>query len=235
MLKKLLLAVSAMALVLGVFALPVSAVDTDADVSWLNGLTRKVDICIGSTRIGPRLKYGKVLWLDNVPAGTYAFKVRAAARVKCRGQKLASVTPTFTGGGNHTLVIWKPYSTVKVKLFDNDLSVPAAGKSTVTVRHTARRPGAIDVWMWAGVKAAEADFSPTVKGLKKGQSSAAVTVPAGQIFMDVYATKTTRYFSWEGYWGYAEPDTASHAYLIGAKKSNFKIVRLWQPGVLPAP
>jgi len=235
MLKKLLLGISATALVLGVLAVPASAADPTADASWLNGLTRKVDVCIGGARVGPRLKYGQVAWMNDVPPGTYTFKVRAAARVKCRGQKLASLTPTFVEGGNSTLVVWKPYSTIKVKVFNNDLSLPGAGKSTVTVRHMARRPGAVDVWMWAGVKAAEADFSPTVKGLKKGHSSAAVTVPAGQILMDVYATKRTRYFSWEGYWGYAEPDTASHAYLIGAKKSNFKVVRLWQPGVLLAP
>jgi hypothetical protein len=235
MFRKMLLGVSAMALVLGVFAGPVSAVDPTADVSWLNGLTRKVDVCIGSTRIGPRLKYGQALWLNDVPAGTHAFKVRAAATIKCRGQKLASVTPSFTADGNHTLVIWKPYSKIKVKAFDNDLSLPAAGKSTLTVRHTARRPGAIDVWMWAGIKAAEADFSPTVGALKKGQSSVAVTVPEGQIYMDFYATNKTKYFSWEGYWGYVEPGTVNHAYLIGAKKSNFKIVGLWQTGVPPAP
>lgn len=235
MLKKMLLGTSAMALILGVFAVPVSAADTDAKVFWLNGLTRKVDLCIGSQRIGPRLKYGQVLWLNGVPPGAYAFKVRAAARVKCRGQKLATVTPTFTAGGNHTLVIWKPYSKIKVKMFDNDLSLLAADKSTVTVRHTARRPGAVDVWMWAGIKAAEADFSPTVGALKKGQTSVAVTVPAGQIYMDFYAAKKTPYFSYEGYWGYVEPGTVSHAYLIGAKKSNFKVVRLWQTGVPPAP
>ena len=233
MLKKLILGAMMASLTLVAAAAPAAAEPT-AEVAWLNGLPQKVDICSGGNEVVSRLKYGQAKFHSGVTPGAYAFKVRQAAPGECTGKKLGASVQTFVGDADHTVVIWKPFKRLKMKNFTNDLSV-LADQTSILARHMARQPAAVDVWLWEHVAIAADDYPPTFNALKRGQSSPSVAIQPGQFYMDWYPTTRTTRFSWEGYWGRTDAGYVSEAYLIGTTKKNFKVVRLFKPGVVAVP
>jgi hypothetical protein len=203
-------------------------------VAWLNGLPQKVDVCSGPKEIISKLKYGALVSWPGLDAGSYEFTIRKAALGKCKGKKLATFNKTFVGGEDYTLVAWKPFARTKLRKYVNDIGVPA-DKATMTFRHAARNPAAADVWLWEHVLPAVDEWPPTIKALKRGGASPYVAVRPGQFTIDVFATKRTKLFTYEGYWGKTQAATVSETYLLGTNKKNSKIVRVWQDGVIFIP
>ena len=131
-------------------------------------------MCIGKSEVIPRLKYGRAKFYL-FRADTFRFVIRKAAPGKCDGKKLGAVTRTVTADANQTFVIWKPGRKVKIAKYINDLTVPE-GQAKITLRHTARAPAAINVWVWEHVQPAVDEYPPTIGGLKKGASSRPVEI-----------------------------------------------------------
>ena len=238
MVKKLLLGVVGMVLVLGVFAAPVASADPTASrVLIVNGLPARVDICVGSVEVFSNLRYRRAVVFTELPAGAWRFVIRVArAGSDCNGRRLAITNQTFDPDGNYSLVIWRPYRAVAVKRFVNDVSLAAPNESSVIVRHVARMPSFLDVWLWehvSGVKTA--DSAPTLDNLPRGASSAPIAIRPGQFYADFYPSRRTRLFSWEGYWGAADPGTVTELYLVGTAKANYAVVGFRQAGVVSTP
>ena len=231
MLKKLMLAATGTALMLGALAVPAAANST-ATVFNLNGMAGvKVDMCNAGQEHISWLKYGRVAKLNAVPAGTHTIKIKKAASGKCKGRKLAKAQITFEAGKNYTLVFWKPFKKVLIRVFENDLTLPSADAATRSVRHTASKPTKINVWLWVHVKPAADAFPPTIRNLRRGKSSAPIVHRAGQVLVDVFPAVRTKKFIWEGYWANAPAGTASQLYLIGNATKNFDLVGIRQAGV----
>lgn len=231
--QKLLLSVVGMTLLLGVFAGPATALDpAPSRVLLINGLPARVDICFGRTEAVSNLRYGRAVLWEELPPGAYRFVIRAARVGRCTGSRLGIVTRTIGEGGNYSLVIWRPNRVLRIRQFENTTAVPA-DKSTITMRHVARGPSQIDVWLWEHVKVAATDDGPTIDNLRRGASSPPIAVRPGQYYVDSYPARRTRRFGWEGYWGVTEVGLAVELYQIGTTKRNSRIVAFAQPGVLP--
>ena len=229
MLRKLLLGSVAAVLSLGVMAAPASA--AGAEVAMINGLPFKVDVCLGKTEVISNFRYGQAVFFSGLTPRIYGWSIRLAKTGKCTGAKLATIATTYAADTDYTSVIWKPFSQVNIKTFSNDTSVPA-DKATLVFRHTAKAPALADVWVWENVQLAADDWAPTFNDVRKGASSAPVEIRPGQYSIDVWASKRTKSFSWEGYWSRTDAGQVYEAYLIGTTKKNFKIVSVYGPGVV---
>ena len=233
MLRKLTFGMLASVMALGVFAVPASAA-VQTDLAWINGLPGKVDVCIGRTEIISNLRYGRAKFYLWEP-GTFRFVIRKAAAGKCNGRKLGVVRTTIGASGDQTAVIWKPFRKLKIKVFDNDTTVEA-GASSLVYRHMAKYPAAVDVWLWEHVLRVSDEFPPTFDDVRRGTSSPKVDLRPGQFYIDTYASRRTRFFGWEGFWGRTDPERYLEVYLVGTTKKNFKLVTISQAGdVAPAP
>lgn len=234
MLRKMLLAVCSGALMAGLLAVPTSG-EGVATVFDLNGIPgTKLDICIaGVGETVSNLPYGRVAYANDVPPGTYRMKVRVAAQGTCKGRLLYAGDVTLEADKNYTLVYWKPARTVKIRQFENDVSLPAADAASVTLRHTAKA-GTIDAWVWQQVKAATED-GPTFDDLRKGGGRAPVILVERQTMIEVFPARKTKAWGYEYVYWYAEAGNAYQAYLIGTERRNYRVALLVQPGVPPVP
>ena len=236
MLRKLLLSAVGTALMIGVFGGPAAALDpAPARVLLINGIPSKVDICFGKTEAVSNLRYGRAAVWEELLPGSYRYVVRLAKVGKCTGKLLGFATKTFASDGNYSLVIWRAFRKVSIKQFTNDVSLEAADRPTISVRHAARNPATIDVWLWEHVRPFPSAFEPTIGGLRRGNASAPIAVRPGQYSADIYASRRTRAFDWAGYWSEAEPGTATALYLIGTSKATYRVVGFSQEGEVAVP
>lgn len=214
---------------------PAVAEDPPSRVMLLNGLPAKIDVCFGRTEIASRLRYRRaVLWEAFVP-GTYRFVIRKARAGQCTGRRLGIATRTVPADGNISLVIWRPSRKVQIKTFPNETTIESLEQPTVSIRHAARRPYKADVWLWEHVKPeVAADFGPTIDDLRRGGHQE-IAVRPGQFGVDIFSSRRSPSFTWEGHWGYAEAGTAIELYLIGTAKKNYTIVGFSQEGIVVTP
>lgn len=234
MLGKMLLALCPGVLMVGLLAAPTSG-EGVATVFDLNGVPgTKLDICVlGLGETVSNLRYGRVAYANGVPAGTHRMQVRVAATGKCTGRLLFAGDVTLEADKNYTLVYWRPARTVKIRQFENDVSLPSADVGSLTLRHTAKA-GPIDAWVWQQVKAAAED-APTFDDLGKGAGRAPVTLVERQALVEVFPASTTKAWSYEYVYWYAEASRTYQAYLIGTERKNYRLALLVQPGVAPLP
>jgi len=224
MLRKLILAAMGTSLLLGVFAVPASAVSPPEalEVNAIPGT--RIEICSGGVE-HLNLKYGRAAdWGPD--AGVSRWTIRKSAPGTCKGKKLARLSYTFEDGNNYTVVYWKPARGIKMSVFKNDTSV-AADQATMTIRHVAQVK-ASDFWVWQKVPtvAGVPDDGPTVWGLGRRKSSLVFDVDPRDTMVAAFPVKALR--RWNSAFGSRriQPDAAYQAIFMGNKQSNMK-VRIW--------
>jgi hypothetical protein len=222
MLRKLILAAMGTSLLLGVFAVPASAVSPPEalEVNAIPGT--KIEICSGGVE-HLNLRYGRAA--DWGPDGDVVTRwtIRKAAPGTCKGKKLARFAYTFEDGTNYTVVYRKPRKGVKMSVFENETGV-AVGQATMTIRHVARAK-ASDFWVWQKVPtvAGVPDDGPTVRGLGRGKSSLVFDVDLRDTMVAAFPVKAQR--RWKSAFGSRtiQPGTAYQVIFMGNKQSNMKI------------
>jgi hypothetical protein len=230
MFRKLLLIVSGLTLALGVFTAPTAAVDPTAKVIFVNAIPGvKVDLCSGGEERVSGLKYGRAAY-ENPPADELLwFQIRVAKPGKCKGKKLYGGSVTWVDGGNYTQVFWKPGAKVKVRTFENDVSLPAPDGDSMVIRHTAKA-AATDFWVWQSV-VGTSDTGPTVPGLKRSQQSRLFAVSSRPTIIQAYPVKRTKAWRYKSAFRNLQPGKAYQAILMGTRQKNMKLKVFGQPGV----
>jgi hypothetical protein len=230
MLRKMLLAASACALLLGTLVTPVAAQD-QATVRDLNGIPgTRIDICIvGAGEIISNLPYGRATDPTVVPAGTWRIQVRVAAAGSCKGTKLLTKDVVYEAGKDLTFVYWRPNQAVAVKVFENDLALPTEDAVTLVMRHAAKA-GPIDVWLWQHVKPAVGEFDPTFDDLAKGQQAPRLTLDERQTMLEAFPAGENAGWGYEYYWTYLYAGGAYEAYFLGNARGNYRLVVVGQAG-----
>jgi hypothetical protein len=237
MLRKWTLVASATLLLLASVAVP-AAGQADATVSDLNAIPgTRIDICVvGQGEVVSGLRYGRASEPGVVPAGTWTVQVRAAATGTCKGPKLLSKQVTLVGGTDYTFVYWKPTRSVALKVFENDLALPALTAVKLTMRHTAKA-GPIDVWVWQKVVISPADeYDPTFDDLSKGTQAELPSLDARLTLIEAFPASPEAAWSYEYAYLALATDSIYEAYFIGDAKATFRIVLLGKAAVYaPAP
>lgn len=202
-----------------------SAAPATATVSVVHGVPGAVvNVCIDGSKVKSSFKYGQQFTLGGVAAGTYRVKL-VPATAGCSHGAIVAKTVTVTGGLNATIVARRAGPGVGLQVFVNDLSISTAGKTSITVRHTATAP-TVAVWLNGGT-------APAVPSLARGASVGPVELTPGV-------------YSWwvSGVGGYApvigprvaslSGDKAYQIYAVGTRASNYRFVVVAQPATAPS-
>jgi hypothetical protein len=232
--RNLLLLASANLLVLGLVTAPVHAADgvTVTSVNALPGT--RIDVCVGGVEVASGLAYGRSL-RHSLPLDASVI-VRTAGSGTCKGTRLADpIHVTLAAGKEQSVVYWKPRRALRLTVFEDVMDVPGAGEATLVLRHVAKTP-AIDGWLWQQVVMPTADgFAPTFDDLAKGQQSATVTLAARQMLIEAFPAGSKAGWSYEYLQAAASGDFAYQAYFMGNDRSNYRLVLVGRPGIIPPP
>jgi hypothetical protein len=222
--RRIGLAFAGAALAVATLAGTASAAPLGATVSVVHGVPgAKVNVCIDGTKVKSGFTYGSQFTLTGVPADTYRVKLVPAGH-GCKATAIVVKNVAVTDGLNATIVARTTSSGVGLRVFVNDLSVSAAGKSTVTVRHTAAAP-TVAVWVNGG-------SAPLVPSLARLGSAGPVEVSPA-----VYSWWVSAVGGYAPVIGPAVAslagDTAYQIYAVGTRPANYWFVVVAQPAVAP--
>ncbi len=140
-----------------------------------------VDVYIDGKKKMQRVPYQAVTDYVVVPAGKHTIEARGEGQAET-GPAIFTVSPELAGGKSFTVAALGPVATVQAKVFEDDLSAPAAGKSKIRVIHAADGTGAVDV----AQKTGEVLFP----ALDYGAISTYLEVPEGVYTLQVRPTGT---------------------------------------------
>jgi hypothetical protein len=178
---RILAAAGAVALGLGLAAAaPASAAGT-SDVVILHGVPGlTVDVYANGNKLLSNFKPGTLTGVVKLPAGSYDLAVFPAGKGPSGTPAIKADNVAVPSGANITVVAHLDASGAPVLTpFVNDVSKIAAGKTRLTVRHTAAAP-AVDV---------RAGGTPVFKGLVNPKEAKA-DIPAGTVSADVVLAGT---------------------------------------------
>jgi hypothetical protein len=138
----------------------------DATLNVVHGIPGvDVNVCVDGTEAIPDFSYSDVVTGVALPAGSYDFKIVAAADDCMADGILMANGVELMGGKNYTAVAYlEEDGTPKLGLFKNGTKPVAKGTARLFVRHTAAAP-AVDVW---------ANGSPLFTDLMNGETEKAV-------------------------------------------------------------
>jgi Domain of unknown function (DUF4397) len=216
------LAFASAALAVATIAGTASAAGHTATVSVVHGIPgARVNVCVDGSLVKSSFRYGGKFTLTGVAAGDHRVKLVPWYR-GCGAKAIIAKTVTVTGGLNATIVARTTSTGAGLQVFVNDLTISAAGKTSITVRHTAAAP-TVDVWLNGGA-------APAISSLARGGSVGPVELSPGV-------------YSWwvSGVGGYAPvigprvaslaADKAYQIYAIGTNATNYRFVIVVQPAV----
>ncbi|MGZ8603086.1 MAG: DUF4397 domain-containing protein [Actinomycetota bacterium] len=211
---KILAALAATALVLGLVATSVSAGVTDATVFLAHGIPgQKVDVYVSGDELLSNWRYGRVATLEDLAPGVYAVKVRVPSTGR-PGALLVAASLELEAGDNVTVVAYPKAGEPFLQEFDNDVTFGDSGDAILQVRHTAKAPK-VDVW------ANGTELTP-VDGIVKGDEFVLETAPG------VYAYWVSAHNDFVPVIGPAVSELeATHAYQImavGTNASNYRFI-----------
>jgi hypothetical protein len=172
---------SALTLQSGMHTQAQSAADTRIRFAHFSVDAEGVDIYIDGNKKMQRVPYQAVTDYISVPAGKHTIEARGEGQPQT-APAVFEVAPDLGGGKSFTVAALGPVANIQAKVFEDDLTPPAAGKSKIRVIHAADGVGAVDV----GVKDGDVLFPR----LDAGAISTYLEVPAGQYALQVRATGT---------------------------------------------
>jgi hypothetical protein len=146
------------------------AAAADASLNVVHGIPGvDVNVCVNGAEAIPDFNPGEVVTGVALPAGSYDFKIVAAAD-ECAGTAiLEAAGVALADGKNYTAVAYlMEDGTPTLGLFTNKVKPVDKGTARVQVRHTAAAPE-VDVW---------ANGTPLVTGFVNGDTATAA-VPKG--------------------------------------------------------
>jgi hypothetical protein len=224
-LRKLILAAMGTSLLLGVFAVPASAV-SPPEVLEVNAIPdTRIEICSGGVE-HLNLKYGRAVDWDPDGGVVTRWTIRKFAPGTCKGKKLGRFAYSFENGRNYTVAYWKPARGIRMSVFKNDKTI-SVGNATMTIRHVAQAK-ASDFWIWQKLPtiAGIPDEGPTITALGRGKSSPHFIAQSWDTMVAAFPVKSQR--RWNSAFGNKrlQPDTAYQAIFMGNKQSNMKI-KIW--------
>ena len=120
----------------------------DASLNVVHGIPGvDVNVCVNGAEAIPDFSYSDVVTGVALPAGSYDFKIVAAADM-CDGTAILEATGVeLMDGKNYTAVAYlMENGTPTLGLFKNPTKPVAKGAAKMVVRHTAAAP-AVDVWV----------------------------------------------------------------------------------------
>jgi hypothetical protein len=145
----------------GVAASPAAATGAVGYVrlAHLSPDTPNVDVYLtsvsgGQPQVFPGVGYGTVSTYLTVPVGTYAVAMRAAGAPASDPPVLATDV-TVANGRAYTVAGVGPHAALGLKVIDDDLSLPAAGRSKVRIIQASLRAPVLTVRMAGGPTIAE--------------------------------------------------------------------------------
>jgi Domain of unknown function (DUF4397) len=160
------------------FAAPAQAQSGDARVrlAHFSPDANGVDVYIDGKKRMNRVPYQAVSDYITLPAGKHTIEVRGEGQAETT-PALVSASPELAGGESFTAAALGPVANIQVKVFQDDLAPPAAGKSKVRVIHAADGTPTVDI----GVKDGDVLF-PAVEF---GAITTYVEVAAGPYVLQV--------------------------------------------------
>jgi len=224
MLRKLMLAAVSASLILGVLAIPATAVDSTASALGINAIPgTKIDVCANGKVVVSGLRYSRAHRRKMIEPISQTWKIRKAAAVRCTGKRLAKFTYTFKADTKYTIVYWRPRSEVRVRVYVNAPNTLGPDEASMTFRHMARA-GAIDVLAWQLVPAPTANKTgPTVAGLRRGHFSPPIVVLERYTFASAFPVKPTRRWSAEQAARNLDGGRAYQVVFMGTARKNMKL------------
>jgi Domain of unknown function (DUF4397) len=160
------------------FAAPAQAQPGDARVrlAHFSPDANGVDVYIDGKKRMNRVPYQAVSDYITLPSGKHTIEVRGEGQAETT-PALVSASPELAGGQSFTAAALGPVANIQVKVFQDDLAPPAAGKSKVRVIHAADGTPTVDI----GVKDGDVLF-PAVEF---GAITTYVEVAAGPYVLQV--------------------------------------------------
>ena len=141
-----------------------------------------IDVYIDGKKKLTNVPYQAVSDYLALPAGSHTFDVRAAG-TPATGPAAVTASQALVGGKNYTLAAVGALAAISGKVFEDDVTAPAAGTSKVRMIHAATDVADVDVAVKGGATIA------TKLGL--GQASPYSELPAGAYDLEIRATGTT--------------------------------------------
>ncbi|GIH14641.1 DUF4397 domain-containing protein [Rugosimonospora africana] len=103
----------------------------------------------GSPQVFPGVGYGTVSTYLTVPTGTYAVAMRAAG-APATDPPVLTTNVTVADGRAYTVAGVGTHAALGLKVIDDDLSLPPAGKSKVRIIQASLRAPVLNVWESGG-------------------------------------------------------------------------------------
>ncbi len=156
------------------FADPVAAPTATGSSGWLRIAhlspdTKSVDVRVTALRGGASVyeldsvKYGAVSSYKAMPAGVYTIAMVPAGS-KSTANPMLSASVLVADGKASTVAAYGPNKNLKLKVFTDDLSTPAAGQARIRLIQASVRTPSIDVKTASGISIAENAKSGTATG-----------------------------------------------------------------------
>ena len=160
-----------------------------------------VDVCVNGAALIPGFEFGDQVGPVAIPEGTYDIAIQLAvegleAEDLCEGTKVLdfpgiavpggfnlTIIAHRTGDGSEGVgeVLEEPLG-ITASIFENDVSDIVAGKSRLTVRHTAQAP-AVDIPLYRGWKGGRPFF--TIEDLENPSEAGPLDVRPGGYFFTI--------------------------------------------------
>lgn len=160
------------------FAAPAQAQAGDARIrlAHFSPDANGVDVYIDGKKRMNRVPYQAVSDYITLPAGKHTIEVRGEGQPET-SPALVTASPELAGGESFTAAALGPVANIQAKVFQDDLALPAAGKSKIRVIHASDGTPTVDV----GVKDGDVLF-PAVEF---GAITTYVEVAAGPYVLQV--------------------------------------------------
>jgi hypothetical protein len=155
-------------------AAPAAAPAATGSVGWLRIAhlspdTRSVDVRVTALMGGAsvytldNVKYGAVSSYKAMPTGVYTIAMVPAGS-KSTANPMLSASVSVVDGNASTVAAYGPNKKLKLKVFSDDLSTPAAGQARIRLIQASVRTPSIDVKTATGISIAENAKSGTATG-----------------------------------------------------------------------
>ncbi len=158
------------------FAAQAQARDARIRLAHFSPDANGVDVYIDGKKRMNRVPYQAVSDYITLPAGKHTIEVRGEGQPET-SPALVTASPELAGGESFTAAALGPVANIQAKVFQDDLALPAAGKSKIRVIHASDGTPTVDV----GVKDGDVLF-PSVEF---GAITTYVEVAAGPYVLQV--------------------------------------------------
>ncbi len=128
------------------FAAPAQAQAGDARIrlAHFSPDANGVDVYIDGKKRMNRVPYQAVSDYITLPAGKHTIEVRGEGQAETT-PALVSASPELAGGESFTAAALGPVANIQAKVFQDDLSLPASGKSKIRVIHASDGTPTVDI------------------------------------------------------------------------------------------